>query len=137
MSVLQQVITVMVAIVNNVETLLRMKRVGRTLLTTQSYEIQMLFNLRLKMVQFLPVFGRYIHCTDGMVCLYYYFCIITIVNFFDKSRYSSKYIYKLINSCFNLYGPRSHHACSIILLAFFSFVPLVHIETIHLKFVES
>jgi len=48
----------MVAIVNNVETLLRMKRVGRTLLTTQSYEIQMLFNLRLKMVQFLPVFGR-------------------------------------------------------------------------------
>jgi hypothetical protein len=82
----------MVAIVNNVETLLIMKRVGRTLLTTQSYEIQMLFNLRLKMVPFLPVFGRYIHCTDGMVWLYYYFCIITVVNFLDKSRCPSKYI---------------------------------------------
>jgi hypothetical protein len=60
---------VMVAIVNNVETLLRMKRVDRRLLTTQSYGIRMPFNLRLKMVQLLPVFGRYmyIQCTNEIV----------------------------------------------------------------------
>jgi len=48
----------MVAIVNNVETLLRMKRVDRRPLTTQSYGIRTPFNLRLKMVQLFPVFGR-------------------------------------------------------------------------------
>jgi len=48
----------MAAIVNSVETQLRMKRLGRRLLTVLSYETRRPFNLRSKMFQLLLVFER-------------------------------------------------------------------------------
>lgn len=67
MSVLQQDLIAMAAIVNNVETKLRMKMLGRRLLTVLSYGIQRLFNLRSKQFQVLLVFERYILSSDRMV----------------------------------------------------------------------
>jgi hypothetical protein len=58
---------VTVATVNIVEILLRMKGLGRRLLTIASNAIRMPFNRRLKMFLLMSVFGRYIVFLDGIV----------------------------------------------------------------------
>ena len=55
------------AIANNVETQLRMKALGRRLLTVLSNGIQRPFNLRSKVFQLLLVFERYILSSDRLV----------------------------------------------------------------------
>jgi FMN phosphatase YigB (HAD superfamily) len=66
-SVLQQAFIVTAAIVNSVETQLKMKTLGRRLLTVLSNGTRRHFNLRLKMFQLLLVFERYILFSDRMI----------------------------------------------------------------------
>jgi hypothetical protein len=76
-SVLQQVFIVMAAIVNNVETMLGMKVLGRRPLTVRSNGIQKPSNLRLKMVQMHLILERYYMLSSNrMLMCIMYFCNI-------------------------------------------------------------